>query len=499
MFIGEIIGVEQVLTSSSASHSALDKSLLKGIAWTGVVKGTSQLLSWASTLIVARILAPSDYGLIAMATSVLGLITLVNEFGLGSAIVTLPNLSERQLGQLNSVAVLLGCIGFVIASLLALPMGLFFGSPELPAVFIVMATGFIIGSFRSVPLARLEKGLRFKVLALIDGGQAILLASSLVTMAWLGFGYWTLALASLLATTAGTIMAVVVSPQRFVWPHIESLREVLRFSWHLLGTRLCWYLASTSDLFVGGRVLGQMAIGAYTFGATLANIPIEKVTGTVNRVTPAFYSAVQTDFTVLKRYLLGLTEGLALVTFPLAVGMSLVADDFVRLALGDKWETAIGPLQVLSLVAAWRSVSSLVPPVLFVIGASRLAMWNGIVAALVFPVGFYVGTFWGMIGLAFSWMIMHPFNLIPMYWRVFRVIELPIGHYVKALWPALSGTVVMAITVVSIRWSFSQDTSRWILMVYEIVGGGTAYFLTIVALHRDRIWSFLRMMKGANE
>src|SRR2546425_5742599 len=116
---------------------ALDHSLLRGIAWTGAMRWGTQLLSWASTVIVARLLAPTDYGLVGMAAIYLGFVQLVNEFGLGAAIVTRRDLNEDQIARLGGFALLLGC-GFVgVSGVVAAPMATFFHEPPVRWVVLV--------------------------------------------------------------------------------------------------------------------------------------------------------------------------------------------------------------------------------------------------------------------------------------------------------------------------------------------------------------------------
>src|SRR5215467_1332219 len=100
-----------IVPSTATDLQRLDTSFIRGVAWTGAAKCASQILAWVSTLVVARILTPDDYGLVSMATVFLGIVTLVSEFGLGSAIVLLRDLSQEQIAQLNGLAVCLGMVG----------------------------------------------------------------------------------------------------------------------------------------------------------------------------------------------------------------------------------------------------------------------------------------------------------------------------------------------------------------------------------------------------
>ncbi|TMI98191.1 MAG: hypothetical protein E6H01_12615 [Bacillati bacterium ANGP1] len=136
---------------SVADTRTLDRSLVQGIAWTGGAKWAGQLVAWASTLIVARLLTPEDYGLVGMASIFLGLVTLVSEFGLGTTVITLRDLREDQVAQLNSISLLVGVGSFALCGAAAIPIGRLFHAPELPAVVVAMSAAFVITAFKTVP------------------------------------------------------------------------------------------------------------------------------------------------------------------------------------------------------------------------------------------------------------------------------------------------------------------------------------------------------------
>ena len=174
------------------------------VAWTAATKWVAQALSWASWLIVARLLTPEDYGLVGMATIYLGLITLVSEFGLGTAVLAIRELSDEQIRQLHGLAALLGVAGLLASCALAIPLGRFFRAPDLPLVVVMMSATFVIASLRTVPLALLQRELRFKALAWIDLGQTLVLTVSMVGFAAAGFRYWTLVCGAVLGALVST-------------------------------------------------------------------------------------------------------------------------------------------------------------------------------------------------------------------------------------------------------------------------------------------------------
>ncbi|PYP41766.1 MAG: hypothetical protein DMD42_13130 [Gemmatimonadetes bacterium] len=460
---------------------ALDRSLLRGVAWTAAAKWASQALGWASWLIVARLLTPEDYGLVGMAAIYLGLITLVAEFGLGTAVLAVRELSVAQINQLNGLAVLLGLASLVTSCAVA-----------------AMSTTFVITSFKTVPLALLQRELRFKALALIDLGQALVLAMSMIGLAVAGFRYWTLVCGGVLGAVISTGAVLRLRHPPLAWPRLHSLKHATTLSSNILISRFCWYCSVNADFLVAGRILGKAALGFYNVGWTLANVSVDKITALVGQVTPAFFSAVQRDAAAMRRYLLRITEGIALITFPVSVGVALVARDFVLTVLGSKWEATIAPLQILAAYAAVRSITPLLPQVLHTIRDTKFEMATMVAAAVVMPTSFYVsGQRWGTVGLAMAWVVMDPLIASLLYWRVFSKIALSPKAYLVALWPALSGTVLMAAVVLAVGRLSGSAWTGGLRLTAQVGAGVITYGLACLLLHRERLKVFYELVVAA--
>jgi teichuronic acid exporter len=312
-----------------------------------------------------------------------------------------------------------------------------------------------------------------------------------------GFGYWTLAIGPLVGAAVYAVMVVSQKRVGFRFPRLATIREPLTFSSHMLVSRFAWYGFSNADFAVISKALGSTALGAYTIGWTLSGMAVEKITALVGRVTPAFFSAVQNDMAALRRYLLVITEGLALVTFPVCIGLALIARDLVLLAMGDRWAPAIVPMQLLAIVATFRSIQPLIPQVLVALRQSRRNMNNTLLTVLVLPLGFYIASRWGIGGVAVAWLILYPMLALPLFARTFRMIDLPVRQYADSLWPATSSCVAMASAVTLVGFAFSNGPSYMSLLTKILVGGVT-YAGSLLVLHRQRVLvlrDLLRMLR----
>ncbi len=483
--------------SPEGEASKLGGSLLSGLAWTGAAKWSGQVLSWVSTLLVARILMPEDYGLVQMAMIYIGIGKLVNEMGIGYSVVTLRSLSRLQIGQLNGLALGFGLVSFASSTALAYPISWFFHAPKLPPVIMVLSVTFVMAALRTVPAALLEKALRFKLLALIDGIQVAVLALSALGFALLGWGYWALVLSHVVAGLVWTGATLAAAGHRLSRPRFSELREAIGFSSHTLASRLAWYVYSNADFVIAGRVLGEAALGAYTLAWTIAGTAVEKITTLVIRVTPAFFARIQNDSAALRSYLLRITEGLAIITFPASWGIALVVREFVLVLLGEKWTPAIAPLQLLAFYACFRSIAPLLSPILRVRGESRFNTICGVISAVILPVAFLVGSRWGTVGIATAWIVFHPLVTLPLFWRVCRKIDLPPMAYLRALWPALSSSILMAAAVLGMKRAMIGQTSMAMLLLAEVAVGAVVYCAVVGLLHRNRFRVFIEFVRQA--
>lgn len=469
-------------------------SLVRAIAWTGAARWATQLLTWASTIVVARILVPSDYGLYAMATLFLGLVALISEFGLGQAVVVLREMSQDHVEQINALSVGFGGLLFLLSCGAAIPLGHFFHTAKLPAVIVVMSLSFVISGAQVVPDALLQRSLRFKLLAWLDIIRAFTQAPMTILLAWLGFGYWSLALGSLAGVIVYTALTLSACPCAFARPRFGEIRRALAFSGDVLGSRVAWYIYSNSDFLMAGRLLGQAPLGTYTLAWTMASTPVEKITNMVTRVTPAFFSAVQHDKAQLRRYLLNISEGLSLITFPASLGMVLMADQFVLGVLGAKWAAAVVPLQLLGIYAALRSITTVFPGILYARRHSRFVMWNTVIAAVIFPLAFQFTSRWGTVGIAATWIVLYPLITAPFMWRTFVAIDLPFRTYCRSLKPALRASLIMILGVVAVRWAMPA----WPLILRlatSIFAGAFTYLAVLLIADRQRLRGFYALLR----
>ena len=473
-----------------------DHSLVHSLAWKAIGDWTSQIFSWVSLLIVVRLLSPADFGLVAMAMVLLPYLRCIGDFGIPRIIVNFPDLTEDQIAQLNTFAVLVGFACFAVAIGLAFPAALFFRTPRLTAVIIATSAVLVPWGFRAVSEGLLNKELRFRLLSGFDAINAIVAAGVTLGMAYFGFGYWALVFGNLVGIFVRAILIVATRPQAYAIPRISAIREHLLYGWHLLVSLVAMNSYQSLDNATVGRVLGRTALGFYGMAWNLANVPLEKITSLVTTVLPSYLAKVQKEPVELCRYLRTLTEAVSFLTFPATIGLGLVAKELIPLAFSHKWDNAVVPLEILSVYAAFRSIIALLPKVLQAVGNARFVMWCDLFALVILPLAFYAGSRWGTAGVAMGWVVAYPFAVLPLYWKTFSTIGMKTGDYFRALRPAIDGSIFMTGLVLAVKWTLPPTWPLAVRVALEIVTGMIAYTGAGFLLHRERMLAFVQQAKS---
>jgi O-antigen/teichoic acid export membrane protein len=461
--------------------------MARAVAWSAGARWASQVFTWLATIVIARLLHPYDYGLVGMAGIYLNLTSLISQIGIPDAIITLRELTRRQIAELNTVSLLLGAALVGLSCGLAFPIADFFSAPPLRAIIMVVSTIYLINAFQVVPRALLQKELRFKLLAVIDTVRAMAQMIATLVLAWLGLAYWSLVYGVVIGALISIALTFSWRRHGFGIPSVRNIYRELRFSGHMTVSGIASYVYSNADFLVAGKMLGEAQLGDYTVAWTISSAPIEKIGNLLTSVTPAFFSAVQNSKVELRRYFLRISEALAYVTVPASVGIALTADYLVPVLLGPKWVGVIGPLRLLGILVGFRSLTTLLSRLLTAVRDTKFLMWISLSSAMAMPLGFLVGSRWGTVGVAMAWIIVYPPLMLPLYHRIFRHIETDTWEYLSVVTPAVVASGVMTLVVLLLRRNLPLHWSLAARFFMLIACGAVCYVCALLVLYRRRM------------
>lgn len=383
--------------------------VVSSMKWQAAGQAVGQAVTWLSTLVVIRLLTPEDYGLLAMSAVLTEFFILVADLGIGAATIQAKKLDDGDLGQLAGFAILTNVAGFLLAVPSAPLVAAYFREPAILEIVIVQAIAFLLMALYVFPRALLVRAMDFRRKARIDSASMIASALTAVTCASLGMGVWSLVAANLMMHATRAIGYRRAYPVAAT-PRLSGAggRRFLQFGLVLTVERVLWFVFSQLDVAVGGRFLGKEVLGVYSVAMSIAVIPLDKLVPIINQVAFAAYSRIQDDGERVRNSVLRSVRLVSLGAFPIFLGLSAVAPDLVRTVLGAKWEVAILPLQLLSLVLPLKAVAAVLPPALHGTGQPAVNVKNLALSIVAIGLALIVAVPYGIVGLCLAWLSAYP-------------------------------------------------------------------------------------------
>lgn len=484
--------------ANDGAAPSLDRSLVSGLAWTASFKWIGQFVSWVATLYAARQLAPGDYGLVSMAMLGIGLARMVQDFGLDSILVQDRSIEGERQARLGGLILLLGFALWALFALLAAPMALFFKEPQVTALVLVVASVFVTDALQVIPRAQMQRALRYDQLAWTNFVQLLATQLALVAAVRADWGHWAIIASTIAGEVVVTVVLWRVSPFALAWPReLRALRATLLSGWRIMGSRAAWFGYTNADQAIIGRVIGKDGLGVYSFATTFSSLPQAEVGAIVSRVVPGIFSLVQDRPDVLRRYFLRLTEFLTVLSFPMSVGIALVADLVMPLVLGPQWSEVITPMRLLCAYAVFQTAQSMVSHVLMWTGQFRVHMWCSILAGVMMPIAVAIGaSLDGLRGVGWAWVLIYPIANLPSFFYAFRTARMTMWDWFGSLAPATVGCVGMALAVIGVRLAIPATLSPWVQSGLVMGVGAVAYAATLWLIFPARIAAALSTVQS---
>ncbi len=458
----------------------MEEKAIKGLTWTFLSYGGNRVLTFAATIVLARLLVPEDFGLLALATVTIGAFGLFRDLGLGGTLVLRQDLSKHDQGTILTLMMATGVILAVLISLLSPFAADVFSEPRLEKILPPLTVTIVLSSFTSFYSSLLQRELEFRRRFTLGIVQSLVYVPVAIVLAALGAGVWSLVIGQI-AGSVGACLAVASLSSHYVRPRFDGsvAKDVLSTGSGFVAQGWLAFLEENADFLVVGRALGTQSLGFYSMAYRLGELPLRAIAGPVSQVTFPAFSRMRERGEDIQPAFTSSTRLVAIVTCPLGVILSATAEPFTLSVLGEQWEPMIGALGVLGLWAALRPVQFLFGWLLNSVGESRLlaAITAGVLVIFV-PALIAAATFSDLTGVA--WVAFGEIAVslgitayfarrrgyiqLHVQWRALRpiVIALPV------CWVAARGLVGVA-----------AEWPPGVVLVVASVGGAAVYGLTI--------------------
>lgn len=397
------------LQDANADDAGFGSRVRSAIIWRSGSQILSQMMSWVVTLVVIRLLEPSDYGLFAMTQVILNFATFLNGYGLVSALVQSESLTPHRLRQAFGMMMLLNG-GLALIQLGIAPIAAdYYDQPMVADLLRVQALLYLSTPFLSVPEAIMGRALDFKRPAYVNLVAAIASAAVALIGALSGWGVWTLVWAPIAGFWVKAAGYVLVTGFRPI-PSFDfrGTGAMVSYGASLLGVQLFWLLQSQADVFIGGRFLDPHSLGLYAEALFLTQIFVSKFIPPLNDVAFPAYARMQKDVGRVAESFCKAVKLLLLISCPIYLGMAVTAEPLVETLFGTKWLEMAPYVTILALAMPFQTLQVMFAPVSNALGRPGTSARIAMIGAVVMPVAFLVGIRFGAIGLAWAWLTAFP-------------------------------------------------------------------------------------------
>lgn len=470
---------------------------VQGLKWNTLSQLGRQTLQWSTTLVLARVLSPDDFGAASIAFVVTGFTSLFKDLGIGTAIIREKELDPPLLNSLFWVSAGFGILLCAMLWCSAPVIGAFFHQPRLARMLQVLSAAFLISGLSVVPQALLERKLAFSELARIELAATLLAAIVAVAMAWAGRGVWSLVAQNVcltVASTAGIIWAANWRPA--IAFNGARLKGVAGFGANLVAFNIWNYLSRNIDNLLIGKFLGTADLGVYALAYKVMLYPIQNISGVVGRVLYPRLAMMQGDDGKIRNLYLRINYGIALIAFPLMAGMFIAATPLVQLFFGSKWAALPMLIRILAPVGLIQSVATTVGSLYQIKNRTDLLFYWGVGSSLMILLGFLVGLHWGVIGMAAAYAAVNLLLVYPNFAVPFRLIGMKTGDLFRHLAaPMLSSGLMLVVLVPVARWLPRTGTEALSLTAIFLVGTG-CYCIVSWMTSKQRIHEVIRTLRG---
>lgn len=470
---------------------SLKKQTVEGVKWSAFSQGSVQVITFLGSVILARMLSPSVYGLVGMARLFSGFVDNFNQLGLGAALTQRKEVTAEHLSSVFWGNMALSALFYLMTLLCAPAVAHFFREPLVQEILSFSAINFIISSVGTVPKALLMRNMLFKQYAIVELGTVIVNYIVAIALAWQGEGVWSLVWGGIISNLASVFLLLVMSKWHpaFIF-NIKRFNELMKFGGFYSLATVLNYFRGNIDNFLIGKMLGSHALGIYSIAYMLFSIPQTRILPAITRVLFPAFSKLQDDDEALIRNILKVLGYTTLFLFPISCGLMMTAPEFIILVYGSKWIEVVRPLQFLCLASICYIVSAILGHLFLAKGRTDLGMVANLASFVMAGSFVYFGIVLnGLVGVGIA-LAAYSIAIFPLYYYILsKVIKIPFFKTFTVLWPAIFAVAGMcgAIFLIDKFMLSILDFALWSKFTIKVLTGGITY-VCLLSLFRFQVW-----------
>ena len=459
---------------------------VRGGAITVFSQGCKFVLQTGSTVVLARLLTPADFGLIAMVTAVTGFAMMFSSLGLSTATVQKAEINQGQVSTLFWINVALGVLVAAVVIGLAPAVAWFYDDPRLTPVTMALGAAFVFGGLAVQHQAMLQRHMRFFAIGIVEVVSMAVGVAVAIVAGVFGAGYWSLVIMHIAMAATAAVGSWIGFPWLPRRPRKGAgVREMLGFGGNITGYNIVNYFTRNADNILIGKFVGASALGFYSKAYGLLMLPIRQIRSPLVRVGLPGLSRLQGDPERYRNFYLKMLQLLAFVTVPMAILLGAYSHEIIMLVLGPQWEQAAPIFTILAFAAVIQPVLGTVAMVMISSGHDKRYFKMGIFSSIAYMISFSVGLPWGATGVAFGYTVGSYLLLVPLLFYSLRGTPIFVSDFFKSIFLPCIAALIMVFTS-RIIFHFCTPLADWLALLISFLAAVIVYLAAYLVLPAGR-------------
>lgn len=470
------------MSESAVAVGTMRSRILRGLGWKVASVAFMQSSRIVVAIVLARLLAPHDFGIAAMVLVFSSLVLIFSDLALGAALVQRRELTERDRSTVFWTSVATGGAFCLAGVALSGPIAGFYGEPSVQPLFAALSVSFLITALGTTQSALLSREMDFRSLELRVMAGILAGAALGIALAVAGYGPWAIIAQQLAASSVSTVLLWTFSSwrPRFTYS-LASLRSLAGFSSNVFGTRLIFYVSRNADNLLIGRFLGAASLGAYALAYNVMLLPFERVAGPIQDVLFPAFSRMQDDRRRIGALWLRVNRVVAAITLPVSLGLVVAAPELVATVLGERWRAAVPVMQILACVGFLQSLVRLNSSILQACDRTSLLLRWSLLITSANLIAFGIGLQWGIVGVAAGYAIsnalLQPVNT----WLTGRAVGVSLGRFAANISGVAQAGAAMVACLLPLRLLLVEQGVPPAARLAALIAAGAAVYLPVLA------------------
>ena len=455
----------------------LNRRMANGAAWMVLLRFVERGIGVVSTIILARMLVPADFGVVAMAMSVYGALEIMTSFSFDLALIQNRKATDAHYDTAWTFNVLFGL--FLLLGLLALawPTAEFYADARVGPVMMWLGVAALVRGFENIGVIQFQRDLNlvqeFKL------GLARKVVGFMVTisfaLAWQS--YWALIAGIMAQRVTGLVMSYVLHPYRPRFS-LAAKGELLEFTKWLALNNVVLFIVHRANDFIVGRIAGPAALGAYAVAYEIANLPTTELVFPISRAVFPGFSTIAHDRAQLKTLFLQVLALIAWFTVPICAGMLVLAEPLVLLLLGEKWRLAIPLIHILVVFGALRSLTSNAGNVYLAVGSpSTITKMTLLFLAILLPCSILGTQRYGAVGAAGAVVVAAALQFLVLARSIAKLLSIRWSEYLAILWRPVLASALLAWATSQLDSTLDEHALGSAIRLFAGIAAGAAVYL----------------------